>query len=587
MSNVLEFYLKMKDMMSSGLAKVAVTAKDTFKKMQGYIDDTIKHNNKLADSFDNVNKKASSSGGGLSKFFDVLKGGIVAGGIGALLSVGAVAGMVKDSVAKYAQFEATNKSFEVLTGSKVKGQGLANDLNKLQRDTILGPEVFKNAQVLLGFGVETEKILPTLKMLGDVSMGDAEKLKSLTLAFAQTTSAGKLTGQDLLQYVNAGFNPLNEIAKMTGKSVGDLRKEMEKGAISSDMVVKAFEAATGKGGKFNDMMNQMATTTQGQLAQMDGQIESSMIAIGEKYKWTATVMTGLKAYFIDLIAPHKRLQDSIINEKTEINTLVGAITNLNTNNQVRLSLLSQLKNTYPEIFGAIDTETVKNGQLLEMLNNVNAAYEKRIALAVNQQTANDTKEMVDTYFNSLVQDTKFAQEQGSGKKWYWDERLAGDKKRYEDALNAYNRANSVNQAGQSMQRIQDIMAFTGDPAKMAGFKGRPKDEAEFLKLVNTWRGQGFASGFGMNELTRAEALMKGPSSIKAASATASGEGKGSGSVAGNITGGGPRVINIHGVKFMDKLELHTATFNEGADEIEKRFHDMFMRLLNSGASVQS
>ena len=82
------------------------------------------------------------------------------------------------------------------------------------------------AQTLLGFGISAEKIMPILRQLGDVSMGNAERFKSLSLAFAQATSAGKLQGQDLLQMINAGFNPLNEIAKKTGKSISQLKDDM-------------------------------------------------------------------------------------------------------------------------------------------------------------------------------------------------------------------------------------------------------------------------------------------------------------------------------------------------------------------------
>ena len=68
-------------------------------------------------------------------------------------------------------------------------------------------------------------------MLGDVSQGNKERFDSLTLAFAQVGSAGKLSGQDLLQFVNAGFNPLNEISKMTGESMAELKERMSAGGV--------------------------------------------------------------------------------------------------------------------------------------------------------------------------------------------------------------------------------------------------------------------------------------------------------------------------------------------------------------------
>jgi len=56
--------------------------------------------------------------------------------------------------------------------------------------------------------------------------------------------------------------------------------------------------------------------------------------------------------------------------------------------------------------------------------------------------------------------------------------------------------------------------------------------------------------------------------------------------AGEITSGGPRVININGVKFTDKIELHVTNAKEGLDNLEARFQEMFLRILNSGAAIQ-
>ena len=92
-------------------------------------------------------------------------------------------------------------------------------------------------RTMMSFGLSGEAAFSTLKQIGDIAMGDSQKMQSLALAFAQMSSTGKLTGQDLMQMINAGFNPLNEISKQTGKSVGELKEEMSKGAISANFVV--------------------------------------------------------------------------------------------------------------------------------------------------------------------------------------------------------------------------------------------------------------------------------------------------------------------------------------------------------------
>ena len=56
--------------------------------------------------------------------------------------------------------------------------------------------------------------------------------------------------------------------------------------------------------------------------------------------------------------------------------------------------------------------------------------------------------------------------------------------------------------------------------------------------------------------------------------------------AGEIASGGPRVININGVKFAEKIELSVISAKEGINQLEAQLHEMFLRILNSGAVVQ-
>jgi tape measure domain-containing protein len=158
-------------------------------------------------------------------------------------------------------------NFTTLLGSTDKAQSMVSNLQNMASKTPFGmADLQSGAQTLLSFGQSAESIMPTLKMLGDVSLGNKQKFESLTLAFAQVQSAGKLTGQDLLQMVNAGFNPLQVISEKTGKSIGELREIMEKGGISADMVTAAFKAATSEGGRFFNGMESASKNFSGRLS---------------------------------------------------------------------------------------------------------------------------------------------------------------------------------------------------------------------------------------------------------------------------------------------------------------------------------
>ena len=178
-----------------------------------------------------------------------------------ILGIGAAA------VKAAADMEIQEAAFETMLGSAEKAKTLLADLNDLAAKTPFQLTDLANAtKTMLAFGIENEKVLPNLRMLGDIAGGDAEKLRSLTLAFSQIQSTGRLMGQDLLQLINAGFNPLQIIAEKTGKTMAELKKDMENGAISADMVSDAFKTATSEGGRFFGGMERASLTLKGQFS---------------------------------------------------------------------------------------------------------------------------------------------------------------------------------------------------------------------------------------------------------------------------------------------------------------------------------
>lgn len=162
------------------------------------------------------------------------------------------------------EMEQTNISFEVMLGNMDKAKQMIYDISQYAIVTpFTTKEISDGAKMLLNYGDAENNILPDLKLLGDVSGGNSEKFKNMTYGFAQIMATGRLMGQDLRQLIDAGFNPLQEMSKKTGKSMADLKKDMEDGLISSKMVRDAFISATSEGGRFYGMMKKQSQTVGG------------------------------------------------------------------------------------------------------------------------------------------------------------------------------------------------------------------------------------------------------------------------------------------------------------------------------------
>lgn len=191
-------------------------------------------------------------------------------------------GTIKKSISLAIDAEQASASFEVLTGSLEDSTQLLNELRQFSDVTPLSTVGVRDAaKLMLSFNIPLEEVMENLKMLGDISGGNQQRFDSLTLAFSQTAAAGRLMGQDVLQMVNAGFNPLQEISRKTGESMLELKKRMEDGAISSLEVRDAFMSATSEGGKYAGMMDRLSETMGGKLAIAMGDVEKAGIQLGQ------------------------------------------------------------------------------------------------------------------------------------------------------------------------------------------------------------------------------------------------------------------------------------------------------------------
>ena len=216
------------------------------------------------------------------------------GSLGKAMTVGVTLPLVAMATAgvKYnAELESYNANLTTLLGgNKKQAEELLQTLKETAKTTPYETsQLVKATQTMMAFGVSAKDAKKYLNQIGDISMGNAEKLSGLTLAFSQVQSAGRLTGQDLLQMINQGFNPLNIISKETGESMASLKERMSQGGVSAQEVAHAFEIATSKGGLFYKGMEKGSKTTEGRIStlkdsfkEMTGSLTESLLPVLQK-----------------------------------------------------------------------------------------------------------------------------------------------------------------------------------------------------------------------------------------------------------------------------------------------------------------
>lgn len=260
---------------------------------------------KTSQQLDEISRKARVTGARLREAFSFnnFKGSLMSiPGMQFLMNPYALIGAGVGAItALGSQAEQTSVAFNTLVGNEEKAAKVLQDINNLAaRTPYSNLDLVDNAKMMLSFGVEADKVNGYLKQLGDIASGDKNKLSGLSLVLGQVASANKLSGQDNLQFINQGFNPLKELQKMTGKTYAELQDMMSKGQIGFDAVAAAIRHATGEEGAFYQMSEKQSQTFSGKLSTLVGNIQ---MKAAELFQYIEPLLLDLVDLFDAMVPP--------------------------------------------------------------------------------------------------------------------------------------------------------------------------------------------------------------------------------------------------------------------------------------------
>lgn len=251
--------------------------------------------------------------------------------VGAALGVagGAIAAF---SVKSAGDFEQTRIAFDTMLGSAEAGKAVLKDLANFAKTTPFNfPQVADLSKQLLAYGIAQKELLPTMSALGDIAAGvGRDKLPQLVLAYGQVQTATRLTGMELRQFTEAGVPLLEELAKITGKSAGEIKSDMESGiAIPADMVKQALFNMSSEGGRFFKLMAKQSKSLQGLWSNVQDSIGFALRSIigitqeGEVRAGSAfDVMRQAASMLVDWLG---RLQDMSPELAARITSVAAAV----------------------------------------------------------------------------------------------------------------------------------------------------------------------------------------------------------------------------------------------------------------------
>lgn len=228
----------------------------------GFVKDTERHGNSLAGTFSKVGERLLAYG----SFF-------------AALNIG------KQIVEITGQFQQLRIAFETMLDSKEKADRLMSQSIELaQKTPFTLMEVSTNAKQLMAMGVSFEKVMGSLRNLGDVAAGVSVPLSRLAINYGQVLTLGRLQQREIRDFAMAGVPLVAELAKNMGKTAEEIQKLVSEGKIGFAEVEKAFQTMAGEGGKFYNLMEKQNRSITGQMSNLVDKWQVMISEIGEANK---------------------------------------------------------------------------------------------------------------------------------------------------------------------------------------------------------------------------------------------------------------------------------------------------------------
>jgi len=258
------------------------------------------------------------------------------------IAVAATAGALGVLLNEAGKQEQVNVAFETIIGDAEKAKETIKDLQEFAAKTPFTiPGIEQNAKQLLGMGIDVNKLLPTLKALGDVSAGLSVPLSRIALNYGQIRTQGRLTGRELRDFAVAGVPLLDTLAKQFGKTTAEVTKMVSTGKVGFADVEKAFVSMTSNGGRFDNLMIKQSKTLKGLISNMQdfgiifarelGQeiLPMAKEIISETAEWLKVnrklIMSKFKEFLKILVELFKDLISLISTFKTALDGAVGIL----------------------------------------------------------------------------------------------------------------------------------------------------------------------------------------------------------------------------------------------------------------------
>ncbi len=225
-------------------------------------------------------------------------------------AVGALGGLASAGIQAVGEFERMGATLSTLvkrdlmnTGGSLdqvaeKTKSLMNWVQQLAKESPFDASgVTVALRTAMAYGFTAEQAQRLTKATIDFAAGsgqNADVMNQIALALGQIQAKGKLAGQEMLQLTNAGIDVRDALSKYLGKSIEDVSKMIEKGAIDANTAIEAITTALEK--DFGGAAKEQSLTVSGLLSTFE---ELKQMGLRELFTGIVEAVRPLAGSFLD------------------------------------------------------------------------------------------------------------------------------------------------------------------------------------------------------------------------------------------------------------------------------------------------
>lgn len=581
MSNIVEFAIKMKDVMSGGLSRLSSTSQSTFARMGRHINDVTGRNKTLSMSFSEIEKKirdaenvirnstipsqirearrelaslqrlssrhAGNTGGGATSKEGGL-GSVFKGTLAAQFAMNAGSaflGLVKDGIG--GAISASMKKEQAIAGlSTFLGKEGATEAYKgIKQDaksTTFDADSLLNAnRALISAGMNAKDAREDAMNLANAISavgGGNDELSRMAANMQQIKTVGKATSMDIRQFGMVGINIYEMLSRSTGKSI-DQVKEME---VTYDQLAKALAMARDKGGLYEGALEAQSATMAGKLGTLKGVLADSLTDIGDAFSPIVNKFLDLGIKFAQNISPMLEQLQPYINAISDgLGQAIDYISNLTTGTGEWSDWIAIASEYFNQVWEFTKSIIVSVSKIIMGVAQWIAKSEiiKDVFRAIGWLLGN-ILDVIGWIGEKLV--------------WLWENVL-------EPILSGIDEAYKFVKGWFSDEAGKTVTIDT----KINPPDNLPKPPEDLSYHADLTRFKDTSIGAAEDK------KKKNKTSEKKAGDT--------------IAGGGPKVVNIHVGKFFDNIQFTTMNGAESAEQLEKITLECLARVLYNGAKT--